>query len=391
MRNLFSLTALALLLSCSDPTSRPTTPPTTQSEAEILADAGQCLQGGYSAFLAAAQALDAAAGELAAAPQDRAKLTAARGAWEKAIDAWQELEPMHIGPAAPATAPGGKGLRDEVYGWPLLSRCTIEQTLVNEGYKSADFVAFSLVNSRGLGAIEYLLFHEGADNACSAQTKINTDGSWAALSAEELRKRKVDYARVAAADVLRRAQELADAWATDKGNFAANLARAGEPGGVFASSQAAFNAMSDALITHTDKETKDRKLGRPLGLSGCTTATCLDELESRYARRSKQHLVANLRGVRKVLRGCTDNGGLEALMRAREAADVAERVSKALDDATKAVEAVTPDDLEAAITQNPEGARTAHAAVKSLTDLLKNEFVLVLGLQLPTLVSGDND
>jgi hypothetical protein len=63
----------------------------------------------------------------------------------------------------------------------------------------------------------------------------------------------------------------------------------------------------------------------------------------------------------------------------------------ALDGAIKALEAITPDDLEAALSQNPDAVKNAHAAIKGLTDLLKNEFVLVLGLQLPTLVAGDND
>jgi predicted lipoprotein len=389
-----ALAAVAALLSCSEPTSRPpTTAPPTQSEAQTLEQAASCIQGGYAAFLETARRLATATEQLAAAPGDEGKRAEARAAWVDAIERWQEQEAMHLGPASPATLPGGLGLRDEVYSWPLVSRCVVEQTLVNQSYQGADFPALSLVNARGLASLDYLLFYEGADNGCGPTASINSSGTWAALGADELRARKADYARGVAADILRRAQELADAWAADKGNFAQKLSSAGPGNALFPSALVALNTLTGVLVVHLDKDAKDLKLGRPLGLNDCTTGTCPEAIESRFARRSRQHLIANLRGARKILRGCSDDGagGLDELIRAKGAPDLADRLVAANEAALASLEAISPDDLEAALTQNPDAVKNAHAAIKTLTDLLKNELVLVLGLQLPSLVSGDND
>lgn len=392
MKYILSLAASLALLCCTEPSSRPPSAPTSQREAQLLEAAGRCLQEDYASFAGVVEALATATEQLVASPDDQGRWAEARSAWEAAIDRWQELEPRHLGPAASATTPGGQNLREEVYSWPLISRCSVEQTLVNQGYLSPDFAALSLVNARGMAALEYLLFFEGTDNACGPQVKINTDGSWAAIDAAELRRRKAAYARSAAADVLRRARTLADAWAPGKGNFSGTLASAGPENSTFSSAQIAFNTISDVLLTQLDQDTKDRKVGRPLGLVDCTGA-CLDGIESRFSKNSKKHVLANLRGARKVLVGCGDGSGsgLDELLRARGAGDLATRVEQVLDAATQAAEGISPDDLETAIGQNRPSVEASHTAIKNLTDVLRNEFVLVLGLQLPALVAGDND
>ncbi|MCS6900194.1 MAG: imelysin family protein [Myxococcales bacterium] len=395
MRSCLAFATAVALLCCSEPTSRPSTTatPPTQSEMQTLELAGICIQGGYAAFLTEAQRLAAATEQLAANPSDEALWTEAKAAWVAAMERWQEQEAMHIGPASSVTLPGGQGLRDEVYSWPLVSRCVVEQTLVNQNYQQPDFPVLSLVNARGLAALEYLLFYEGTDNGCGPTASINSSGSWAALSPEELRNRKAAYAKAVAADILHRAQELVDLWATDKGNFPRTLTTAGPGNGTFPSAQVALNTLAGVLVLHVDKEVKDQKLGRPLGLKECTTGTCPETLESRYAKRSRQHLIANLRGAKKILRGCNEDGvgGLDELIRTREAPDLAKQLVAANEAAIQALEAISPDDLEAALAQNPDAVKSAYTAVKTFSDLLKNELVLVLGLQLPSLVSGDND
>lgn len=117
--------------------------------------------------------------------------------------------------------------------------------------------------SKGLGALEYLLFYQGTDNGCSADTAINATGSWAALSQDELKVRKRAYAKAAAAEVLIHARELLSAWEKDKGNFLTQLASAGQGSQVFATQQAALNAVSDGLF-YLEVVSKDRKLAQPL-------------------------------------------------------------------------------------------------------------------------------
>ena len=132
------------------------------------------------AFAAAADALDAAVTAYAggAAPSD------AQGAWRAAALAWQAVEVMQVGPLAKGTAPGAQGLRDEIYSWPTVSPCRVDQEVVTERYADPGFFDAAVVNVYGLDALEYLLFRADAGNACDRQVRINADGDIQATSGD---------------------------------------------------------------------------------------------------------------------------------------------------------------------------------------------------------------
>jgi predicted lipoprotein len=189
------------------------------------------------------------------------------------------------------------------------------------------------------------------------------------------------------------ATKLLDAWEPAKGNFVAQLETAGRGSATWSTDLSAVNAVSDALF-YVEKQVKDMKLGRPLGLLECASATCPEALESRYAHRSKQHIRNNLVGFGKLFAGCGTAGegkGLEDLLIASGASDLAQRVANALSGAVAAVDAIEEDDLEEALAKDYASVKALHEAIKVLTDLLKNELVIVLGVELPKTVEGDND
>ncbi len=346
-------------------------------------------------FLPAAEALVAATKTLAAdgAPSN---WEASRSAWAAAMERWQELEVFQFGPlASPANSPGGKDLRDKVYAWPLGGRCAVEQVLVRQRYKAADFVSAGVVTERGLGAIEYLLFHVGTDNGCTPSVSINADGSWAALAAtpDELAKRKREYAAVLADDVALRARELVDAWDASKGNFRGELTRAGAGSPLFASAQVALNALSHALF-YMEKPVKDVKLGRPLGLEPeCGQMACPEQLESQFAHRSKSHLARNLAGFELLALGCpgTGNVGFDDLLAAEGRSDMADKLRAAVAGVKPALDAISGDDLTPALMNDRARVEALYAAVRVLVTFLRTEFVSVLNLGLPASVAGDND
>src|SRR5690606_29469854 len=174
----------------------------------LLTAAGACIARETRTFADAAEALRSRAEVAALDPAARA---AAQDAWRTAIDAWQRLELMQVGPQAPSTLPGGRGLRDRIYAWPLTSRCLIDEGLVSEAYASPAF-ASALVNVRGLGTVEQVLFDEGDANGCDVTSPINAEGTWAGLSPDERSARRAAYAEAAAADVHAQATALAHAW-----------------------------------------------------------------------------------------------------------------------------------------------------------------------------------
>lgn len=359
----------------------------TVTRAQVLAAGGECVLGSARDFRAAAVILERTALELAAQPS-QSRLEAARAAYSAAADAWQINESLLVGPAAASISLGGGDLRDQIYSWPLVSRCALEEQLVSKGYETN--LAGQLINRRGLYALEYLLYFEGADTACPASSAIVSSGSWAALSTDERAARRRAYAAAAASEVRVRADDLIKRW--DPG-FLSTMVNAGPGNAIFATQHQALNAMSDALF-YVDYEVKDLKLARPIGLSQCVTPPCLEHLESQFAGRSKANIRSNLEGFRRLLIGCAPNNqgvGFETLLKAAGAQALATRMNDRLEGANKALDAIEEADLGPALKADPASVRALYDAVKGLSDVLKTEMMGVLDLELPQSLEGDND
>ncbi|MDY7226617.1 imelysin family protein [Hyalangium rubrum] len=392
--SVWAVVALAGLGGCKETKPTPTPEPGGEVQATrtaLLGAFGACVVTSARDFQQVAAELETATAALAAQPGDSTR-NAARAAYHRAMDAWQILETMQVGPAAPRSMPGGAELRDNIYSWPLVSRCAIEEQLVSRSYESQDFPN-SLISRRGLYAVEYLLFYEGTDTACGPTSPIVSGGTWAALSTEEKQARKRAYAAAAAEDVHRRAVQLTEAWEPGKGDFAKTLETAGPGNTVYATSQAGLNSVSDALF-YVEQTVKDTKLARPLGLRDCDGDTCPEYLESQFAARSKANVRSNLVGYRRVMEGCgPDFSGVafDDLLVAVGSEALATKLHERGAAAQAALEAVNESDLVQALDQDKASVRALYDGVKGMTDVLKTELVTVLDLELPQTVEGDND
>jgi len=390
-RRAVTLVLAGLAVAAADGCRRSSTPAPSIDRTKYLQAFGECALGTYRSFQGAAAEHAAAVTKLEAEPTE-ANRAAARAAWEKAIDLWQQAEVMQIGPLSPTTLAGGKGLRDAIYSWPLFNRCFVEQNLVAKVHEDPAFATTALVSVKSLAANDYLLFHEGTENVCAATSTINTDGSWAALTVEQLSARRIAYAKVVSIDVSNQAQALVDAWDPAKGNFLAALATAGSGSKVYPSQALATNAVSDAIF-YLDTEVKDAKLAIPLALTVCT-AVCPERLESQWAKRSKEHVRSNLIGFRKLLTGCGNDFsglGFDDLLTAMGAGTVGKQMDADTVAAIAAIDAVPFKTFDEALVKDPASVRRVYDAIKRITDALKTEFVGVLTLELPKRVAGDAD
>jgi predicted lipoprotein len=383
--------AVLVLLSCESSPGPGTGGGGSPVGADLLREVAACVTARVRDLQASVDALRVAV-DAAAADPSAANVTAARAAWLEVQSIWQLLEFAQVGPLAAAGSTGGLDLRDEIYSWPLSSRCLVEQTIVSGAY-DPDTLRRGPVSARGLDAVEYLLFYEGADNGCPVTNVINGSGSWAALGADERTRRRMAYAASATALVAERVNELVRAWGDETGGFARSLATAGEAGSPYPRAAAAINDLSNALF-YMETQLRDAKIGRPLGIWECTLPDCTVLVEAPYARVGLRHVRSNLRGASMLIRGCGEGGagtGFEELLVAAGATDLAARLSAALDAAAAAADAIEGDDLAAAIGAQRASVMALHDRLKELTDLLKLEVVVVLGLNLPPTVAGDND
>jgi predicted lipoprotein len=340
-------------------------------------------------FESDAKALEAALAEATTAPGGR---DAAQAVWIDTLGAWQQLEVMQFGPLGSSlTVMGGQDLRARIYSWPLGSRCAVDRETVGESYDDPDALDQIPGVPTGLWAIEYLLFTDDPDNGCTEFDSINSEGTWDSM-ADMIPQRRLDYAASLGTLVRRWAEELATAWSPEGGNFIEELTDPGRNGAVYGTAQEGLNAVSDAMF-YLEKETKDMKLGKPLGITGCSTQQCPEALESPWALRSKEHVLANLAGFQSLFLGGTpadDALGFDDLLRDMGADDVADDMADTLTAAISATESV-PGTFRDALTENEEELRAAHTAIQAVTDILKTDFLSVLDLEAPDRAAGDND
>ena len=357
---------------------------TSVASSDLLEDLGpMVVLPTLARFDAALQTLQ---GEVAAwsAGGDRAP---SQVAWLAAMEVWQELEIMAVGPAASSLSdPAGQDLRDEVYSWPTINPCRVDQQTVARAYDAPDFFTANLVNTYGLDALEHLLF-AGEDNACPSQVDINATGSWDAMGAAAVDAARAEYAVRVVDGLLATTDALIEAWDPDGGDFSGLIADPGSPDSPYGSDQEALNAVFEGLF-YLETTTKDRKLAEPLGLGECSAA-CGELVESVPSGQSATWVAANLRGFHRVFTG-DDGAGFDDLLASLGHGEMADAILEDLDVALALAQASRPD-LDGAIVDDEPSVVALYDAVKAVTDALKGDLATVLSLQLPSEAAGDND
>lgn len=342
-----TLAALAGVAACTGPSGDTGVDPRVQQVLEAFAP--QVLVPALEAVVADADALDAAL-----------STDGAQSAFATLMASWQQVEVLQVGPLASSLS-GGEDLRDEIYSWPTVNGCRVDQETVEEDWDSATFFEDNLVNSYGLDALEHLLF-AAAETECPEQVGI--DDEWAALGEDGIEANRLAYAAAVTSEIRAQASELSG--------------RDLQPSSI----DELF-----AAIFYIDTMTKDRKLAQPLGQMDCEDATCPDDVESLLSGLGAANIAGNLRGFRAAFTG-GDGTGFDDLLADVGHDDLGVEILAETDEAIAAADALTTP-LDEAIGSGDVEA--LHDEVKDVTDLLKGDLATVLALQIPVEADGDND
>jgi len=332
-------------------------------------------------------------------------LADARTSWSETMNTWQEAEVFQVGPSASLQAlelaVGAQGLRNEIYSWPTVNSCRVDQELLEGAFLDPDFFNQELANVYGLDTAEYLLFYQETENTCPPLASINSQGTWDALSQSTLTQQRASYVHAVASNVHERAIELHNAWKPESGNFVNDFATAGEAGSVYATPKEALNDLSDALF-YIEKTVKDFKLAKPAGILGCQSVSCPDDVEAPFGRVSKDNIIANLKAAQKIFLGAapaTDAIGFDDYLRAQAPdSDITDNMTENIQNAIQAAKDMDGTLYEAAEVVTREECETGNNPIcqtyytlKLFTDDLKTRFLEILELELPLEASGDAD
>jgi predicted lipoprotein len=310
---------------------------------------------------------------------------AAQQQWSTTMLSWQEIEVMQLGPAGSSlSAVAGADIRDEIYSWPTINPCRIDQETAEAAWSDSSFFDENLVNSYGLDALEHILWAEPG-NVCPTQMDINMDGSWDRLGDDGVASNRVAFS-LALVDGLRaQVTYLHDVWSPDGEDFSGQLAL--RTGSVYSSEQEALNAIFDALF-YVETDLKDRKLAYPLGLRDCT-ADCSSDVEHFVSGLGIAAIEANLLGFQQLFTG-NDGYGFDDLLVQLGHGDLSAQMLTDIDTAI-ALAGSLDMPLDDAIESRPDEIEALYNAVKAVTDALKGDLATVLVLEILAEATGDND
>lgn len=361
--SLFALLLLLTLAGCSFPMGRATTFDRRAMLQDMTHNAILPL---HEQFAAEAAHLQEAAHAFQAAPSAEA-LETLQGQWRSTVEAWNRVELLEIGPVRDAR------LHNEIEKWPPNEEF-IEEFIAGEALLDEAFVAGSGSTSKGLPAIEYLLFDAEGDNARSLASL--TEGAAG---------RRVAYL-VALTDHLRgRADALLALWAESGDNYALGFIEADSDGGEL---QGSVSMMANEMIVLIEGISQ-MKLADPLGLKVYGVVQP-DHVEAHRSDQGTASLIANLEGFRQTFTGDAGQGFddyLDFLGAQHEAGPLSAAILAQTDATLEALRAIDGP-IEEALTSHPEQVRHAYDEVQALLVLVKVDMTSQLGV---TVTFNDND
>lgn len=326
-------------------------------------------------------------------------LASAQTEWLGVMEKIQLTEPHAVGPAGA----NDDTLRNRVLSYANvdLNTCGLDQSVAQQS--NADFdLSTRSSNQRGFGAIEYLLYNTSLTHSCAPQISATED--WNDLTETVRKTQRCTYAQSLASDAASAATTISNEWLATGGDYRATFVAEDSAG-------SSLQALTDVLIIHMDKEAKDRKIGIPTGVKAeCSSYSCADLIESPYSETSMTNIRNNLVGFREVFNG-SDGQGFDDLMTDADFADIVTSMQTKISDAIANIDAstislndqataITDDTTSSACTNaygSPDTSSTNYSAcsltglLKRITDVLKIEFVNIVGVNLPGSVQSDND
>lgn len=301
----------------------------------------------------------------------------AREGWVSLMTEWQVVEAMQLASfSSSLNSELGLDIRDEIYSWPTVNPCRIDQETALSNWEGERFFEDNLVNVYGLDALEHLLFAD-LDTICPSQVSPVSDGLWDDLGEEGIRENRVFYAEVILENIAGQLEHQRANILTQDQQFTI---------------EQRFQDRFTALF-YLETMAKDRKLAHVLGEQDCSSDLCLEDVEGVLSDRSLVWLQSNVKGFRALFTA-GDGIGFAQLLIDVGAGDVSSTILMQIDTIDPIVDRLIEEydgSLVRAIVSDQESVRQIYDGLSVIADLLEADIASIFQLEIPTEVAGDND
>jgi predicted lipoprotein len=286
----------------------------------------------------------------------------AQKSWMDLITVWKRLELYNIGLIEDSF------IHFEINRWPSDLE-NIENYISGDDTVDVDFLKSKGSSSKGVSAIEYLLF-DPAGNSAALNSLLNPlDGT-----------RRLDYILAASQILEEKSQEIANLWNAYENDFKANLEN---------SIDGSHNQLTNAMVALV-QEIVISKLGKPLGEKDGGVIQ-LDKVEAGYSNHSiyiiKKHL--------EVLKNCYEGDfipggeqiGFDDYLNAIDQSDIDSAILSSFSKCENTLSAMS-DNLVAELGNSPTQVEELQNNFEELLTLIKVDMANALGV---IIVPNDSD
>ncbi len=312
----------------------------------------------HETFVIETEALEQAAYDFRDDPTPET-LAQVQAQWRSTAEAWARAE--HLGFRFTMI------IHNQIKKWPINIDFIEKFITENETPISETFIEFAGSTSKGLAAIEYMIFEPNLTNEEITENLLSES-------------RRMDYMVSLTENLHAKGGELLLMWSAEGDNQAQAFIEADFNNNNI---QGSVSMLANEMIVMVE-EVANGKINAPLAGNQGTPQP--DSVETPLAQHSVPVLINNLRGLQ-----LSFNAGLADYLDYLEAGDRPQPLSTAINEQIEttivALEAISPN-LQTAVTEDPETVQQAFDEAKKLVILFKADMANQLGI---TVTFSDND
>lgn len=323
--------------------------------------------------------------------------------WQTVVASYHKVDALALGPINEIDSQTNLDTRSRLYSWPVTNLCRADKAVYDLAFKGQINEVLPY-NSKGLDAIEYLLFAGTESVKCNLKAHPMLK-DWLALPEATKIKNRCDVAVILAADLSALADTLKNKWDREKGNYSKTLL----DGSKYPTHKAAINEITNAL--YALETVKDIRLGVPTGKNKkeCTTGKCPERSEHIYSGNSFTAIEARLEAFKLGFFGGSPSSvnsyGIDDYLKQANHPEIAEKIGRFIsraetnlaaaksrgDLATQAANIVPEQCQTSTVDNRAEELCSLYEDIRAITTTMKTEVLVALSLNAPPIYQGDND